>query len=221
MAALIVVFPVFLFLSRWLNRQMATDPTRKELKIYKWLVYFTLFISAITIIVDLITLIYNFLGGELTARFGLKVLVVLIVGLGIFGYYLWHLRSDMAAVAGKRRGLFWFAIAMMLISLGLSFVIAGSPATARKQKLDQQKVQELQNTQWQIQDEYNRTQKLPPTVQMYEYHVTGASTYQLCEEFNLPTVTQPTQDPWWHDAGHFCYDLDAKSIPNTPKRPAL
>ena len=35
----------------------------------KWLVYFTLFISAITIIVDLMIFVYNFLDGELTVKF--------------------------------------------------------------------------------------------------------------------------------------------------------
>src|SRR3989338_1937406 len=102
MAVLIVVFPVFLFLARWISKEIAREPARKELRIYKWLVYLTLFVSAVTIVVDLIVLIYNFLGGELTTRFGLKVLIVLVVALGVFGYYLWHLRSDVAATAKKR-----------------------------------------------------------------------------------------------------------------------
>lgn len=139
MAALIVVIPLFLFLSRWINREIARDPVRKEFRIYKWLVYLTLFVSAATIVVDLITLIYNFLGGELTARFGLKVIVVLVVALAIFGYYLWHLRVNLAAETKKRKILLWFSILAILASLVAGFWLVGSPGKARQQRLEQEK----------------------------------------------------------------------------------
>lgn len=164
MSALIVVFPVFLFLTRWISGEIARDPSRKELRIYKWLVYLTLFVSSVTIVVDLVTLIYNFLGGELTARFGLKVVVVLVVALAIFGYYLWHLRSDLAVSAKKRLLLLWLSIVIMLGSIVLGFFFVGSPTKARAQKFDEQRISDLQQLQWQVINHWQQKGELPETL---------------------------------------------------------
>ena len=43
---------------------------------------------------DLITLVYNVLGGELTVRFVLKVITVAAIASTVFGYYLWDLRRE-------------------------------------------------------------------------------------------------------------------------------
>ena len=56
----------------------------------------TLVIAAGALIGDTTTLVYNLLGGELTLRFVLKVLVVAFIAGGIFGYYLWDLRREEA-----------------------------------------------------------------------------------------------------------------------------
>ena len=65
----------------------------KELKVRKGLGYLTLFIAAILAIIDVSTLVYNLLGGEITIRFILKVLVVLAVAAVVFFYYLKEMRS--------------------------------------------------------------------------------------------------------------------------------
>ena len=93
-ASLIVAFPVYLWLSTLLATAIKKDADRKGSKVRKWLTYITLFIAAGVIIGDLITLLFNLLGGELTARFLLKVLTVLLIAGLIFGYYLWDLRQE-------------------------------------------------------------------------------------------------------------------------------
>ena len=173
MAVLIVVFPVFIFLARWISKQIAIDPERKELRIYKWLVYFTLFISAITVVVDLITLIYNFLGGDLTARFGLKMLIVLVVALAVFGYYLWHLRSDIAATVKKRKILTFATIVVIVGSIILGFFIVGSPASARAVKFDQQRINDLQNLQGEITNYWQQKRVLPANLNLLEDSLRG------------------------------------------------
>ena len=60
----------------------------------RWLTYLTLFVAAIVLVVDMITLVYNLLGGELSVRFLLKVLVAAVIAGSIFGYYLWGLRRE-------------------------------------------------------------------------------------------------------------------------------
>lgn len=93
-ASLIVAFPVYLWLSSLQSGAVRRDPEKKGSKIRKWLTYITLFVAAGVIIGDLITLLFNLLGGELTVRFFLKVMSVLLIAGLIFGYYLWDLRQE-------------------------------------------------------------------------------------------------------------------------------
>ena len=91
-SSLVVVFPLYVFMPRLLNKGYAANPSKRNLRIRKWLIYFTLFATALIIIGDLVTLINNFLGGELTVRFLLKILAVLFVTGSVMGYYIWELK---------------------------------------------------------------------------------------------------------------------------------
>ena len=92
-SALVVVFPVFLFTTRFLNKSYDANPTKRNLRIRKWLVYFTLFATAVVVIGDLVALIYNFLGGEITIRFFLEVLTIALIAGSIFFYYFHDVRK--------------------------------------------------------------------------------------------------------------------------------
>jgi hypothetical protein len=93
-SALLVAFPIYLWLSSMTMKSIKADPEKRGSKIRKWLTYITLFITAGILIGDLISLLFNLLGGELTARFMLKTLVVLVIAGTVFGYYLWDLRQE-------------------------------------------------------------------------------------------------------------------------------
>lgn len=95
-SSLIIAFPVFLFTSRLLGKAMRRDPSKRASRVRKWLTYLTLFLAGSVLLGDLIALVNNFLGGELGARFVLKVLTVGVIAGAIFGYYLWDLRSEEA-----------------------------------------------------------------------------------------------------------------------------
>ena len=93
-AALIIAFPVFAFVARRVSIDVARHPIKRLSAVRRWLTYITLFIAATALIGDTTTLVYHVLGGELTVRFMLKVLVVAFIAGGIFGYYLWDLRRE-------------------------------------------------------------------------------------------------------------------------------
>ena len=93
-SSLIIAFPIYFWLSSITRKATDKDVEKRSSKIRKWLTYITLFIAAGVIIGDLITLLFNLLGGELTVRFTLKVFSVLLIAGLIFGYYLWDLRQD-------------------------------------------------------------------------------------------------------------------------------
>ncbi len=93
-AAVIIAFPVFAFVSRHLAREVTRHPIKRLSPVRRWLTYLTLFVAACILIGDLTTLLYNLLGGELSVRFVLKVLVVGAIAGTAFGYYLWDLRHE-------------------------------------------------------------------------------------------------------------------------------
>jgi len=93
-AALIVAFPIFLLAAAKIARDIAHDPARRNSAIRKWLTNLTMLLAAAVLLADGITLVYNLLGGELTTRFLLKVLVVAVIAGVAFGYYSWSIKAD-------------------------------------------------------------------------------------------------------------------------------
>lgn len=92
LSMLIVLFPSYVGLSWYLNKSYEKNPEKRSIRIRKWLTYLTLSLAGITVAVDLITLIFNFLQGDLTTRFILKIVAVLFVAVSSFAYYLWDIR---------------------------------------------------------------------------------------------------------------------------------
>lgn len=92
-ASLVIMFPVYLLTTRYLGRSYEENPSKRNLRVRKWLLYFTLFLTALIILGDFVTLINNLLNGELTVRFLLKVVSVFFVAGSIFFYYFADLKK--------------------------------------------------------------------------------------------------------------------------------
>ncbi|MDP3958046.1 MAG: DUF5671 domain-containing protein [bacterium] len=202
-ASLLIIFPLYLFITWYLDREYLHFPEKKESTVRRWLVYFTLFVAGVGIVVDLIALINTFLGGEITTRFVLKALAALVVAGGVFGYYLTDLRRG----AGTRTYLFASG-AFVLVSVVLGFLVMGSPATQRSLRFDSMRISHLQQIQWQVANHWQQKQKLPAalseledaiqgivipkdpeTEEPYAYRVTNAAKneFELCATFDLPS----------------------------------
>ncbi len=93
-AAIIIAFPVFLFMARYIGEEIKRHPLKRLSPVRRWLTYITLFMSSATLLSDTTTLIYNLLGGDLTVRFLLKVVVVAAIAGSAFAYYLLDLRTE-------------------------------------------------------------------------------------------------------------------------------
>ncbi len=92
LACIIVAFPVYVFVMRYIIRESEGHPGKLESPIRKWLTYIALLIAACVVVGDLITFLTYFLRGELTARFVAKVTVVLVIAGGVFWYYMGSLQ---------------------------------------------------------------------------------------------------------------------------------
>jgi len=88
MASLIVLVPVTIVLMRFIRNDIARAAEKAELWVRRWALVFTVFIAGAMVVGDLIALINTFLGGDLTTRFILKILVVLFVAGGGFLHFL-------------------------------------------------------------------------------------------------------------------------------------
>lgn len=232
---LFVAIPFYL-LSAWLlAKDLKENPEKKEMKLNKWLIYFTLFVSAITIIIDLIVFVYRFLDGELSARFFLKVLVVLLVALAVFSYYIWDLkRKNIETKVNKILAI--LLLVLTLASIVAGFFIVGTPKDQRNRRFDDERIQNLQMIQSQIIDYWIRKQVLaenldvllndisfynipidPETNEKYEYNILGELSYELCANFstsNKDTKFEntfvkydyyPLDQNWEHEAGRICF----------------
>lgn len=92
-SSLIVAFPVYLYVASITGREVAQDPAKRASKVRRWLTYLTLFIASGVIIGDLIALLNDLLGGELTVRFLLKAVTIALIAGMTFLYYLRDLRT--------------------------------------------------------------------------------------------------------------------------------
>ena len=170
---MVIAVPVFIFTSWLLGKDLKKDPQRREYKLRKWLVYFTLFVSAVTIIVDLIKFVYSFLSGELTIQFVLKVVVVLLVALAVFGYYIWDLRRKDQETSKTPKKLAWVISFIVLTSVVAGFFIIGTPADQRAKRFDEQRISDLQMLQSQIVSFWIRKQSLPQELDDLQDSISG------------------------------------------------
>lgn len=249
LASLIIVFPVYVLVTRFLNNDLAKHPEKKELRVRRWLMYLTLSLAAVTIVIDLVTLLFNLLEGEFTTPFILKVLAVLVVALMVFKYYFFELRRESGAWAPARSIFRYSAIAIVLVSVVGAFFVVGSPETARLQRYDNQRINDLQGIQWQLVSYWQRKQALPPNLETlndpissymlpvdpeqkeYEYRALGGRSFELCATFSAEAVgeqmsmTRPVggvvNENWAHGAGRTCFtrSIDSDLYPPVKTAP--
>lgn len=231
----IVVFPVYIFIAWILGRDYKKNPAKRNIRARRVFMYLTLFASAITFIISLITLIYRFYSGDLTTQFVLKIVSVLAVAAAVFGYFLWDIRRR--NFESKKPKLFaWIAGGAMLVIVAAGFFIVGSPAKQRDIRFDDTRVQNLQAIQDQIIGYWQKKDKLPATLNdltdsisgfvapqdpetktAYGYKITGTLAFELCANFKTsgqtngaspyePIIrTSPYNYNWNHAAGLVCF----------------
>ena len=240
LASIIVGFPVFLLVTWNIVRGVRRQPERLESSVRKWLTYIALVITASTMIGDLVTFLAYFLRGDLDTRFVLKVITVLVIAGGVFGYYLDSLHRDSVSSARNR----WFAsAALALVAFGLvvGFTQIGSPFVQRTSSQDARRVSDLSaiaralNGRWVgrgLQDFI-----LPATIQdmarldlsggsitdpvtdrLYDYAPLSGTTYRLCADFAASSPAG-VSGQWRHDAGRYCFSLDARDPVEFVPRP--
>ena len=207
LATLIIVFPIFLLISYFWKHQEISGLGQIDAIIRKWLIYIILFLSAIVIVADLVTLVRYFVAGEITTRFILKVVTAFIVALVVGKYYIFEL-IDFKLLKVKRGAVFaTISTIFVFAAIVWSFMVMGSPMKQRLLRLDDRRVSDLQNIQWQVINYWQQKEKLPASLndlkdplsgftlpvdpefekgKVYEYKKLEKLKFELCATFALP-----------------------------------
>jgi len=214
-SSIIVAYPAYILTSKYLIKEYQVEPEKKNLRVKNWLEYLTLFGTAVIILIDVMTLVYYFLGGEITIRFILKIITVIFIAGVIFTYYLIIVKENLA----KKRAIviriiFWLSTVAIVASIVGGYLSVGSPSLARSNKFDQMRIDNLSLIQNEIINYWSRTRKLPADIgelanvnqtsypvdpetnTPYEYNLTGELTFDLCANFDQakqPSTSGPTQ----------------------------
>jgi hypothetical protein len=204
-ATLIIVFPVYLVLSYFWRKTSQGELLSWDITIRKWMIYLILFVAAVVIIVDLVTLVRYFVSGEITVRFIFKILGTLVVAKLIGWYYIFEMNPKVGFNIPLPKVL---AAVSSLFVLGLiiwSFTLIGSPKMQRALRFDERRIQDLQSIQWQVINYWQQKEKLPEKLsdladpissyvipvdpeinagKVYEYTPKEKLSFELCATFS-------------------------------------
>src|SRR5512139_1679093 len=145
-ASLLIAFPLYFAAMRIWFRKFREDEGRTESGLTRWLTYLVLLVTSVTIVGDLIAVLFKLLQGEATARFLLKALTILVIAGIIFGFYTLERRKIQYRREIPRTTFQYFGWAVTgIVALGLilGFLAAGSPETARMRAFDMQREADL------------------------------------------------------------------------------
>lgn len=145
-ASLVIAFPLYLVTLRLWFRKFRDDPGVTESALSKWLTYLVLLIASVTIVGDLIAVLFSLLQGEYSMRFLLKALAILVIAGLILGFYVLErlkiqYRRDVPRPVLRAFG--WSAASLVVIGILVGFFAAGSPETARKLAFDAERAANL------------------------------------------------------------------------------
>lgn len=193
-ATLIVMFPIYVGLSWYTSSTIKKFHYKQDLPVRKIMVYCTLFISILTLVGTLVSVIYTYLGGELSIRFGFKALSVFVVALSLLGYYYYSLRRN------YQNASLIPVIVTVLASLGVvasivwSISVIGTPGEMRLKKIDSTRLSDISRIQSEVLNRVQMTDKLPVTLSELNNAFQG---YQVPtdpvthEAYGYRVVTQP------------------------------
>ncbi len=228
---IIVLFPVFIFLS-WLAQKMyATDTEGKYTKGRRDVIYFNLAIAGAVIIGCLITVIYFFIDGQdITTAFLLKTVSLFLVSAVVLAYYAQELKNQLSSPERKAWVIASAILTVLVIIVG--FLALGSPRALRAMRDDQTRIQNLQTIQSSIVRHWQSKNVLPQTIEQsqdslgyynlptdprtgvsYEYKVTGGTSFELCATFEANPdpasirsyAAMSDFDRWDYKKGRTCF----------------
>lgn len=165
-SALLISAPIFYIINRLINRGLQIKELDQESGIRRWLTYFILLVSSVTVLGIFISIVNNFLNGELTLSFALKALTMLIISGSVFSFYLYDIRRADATKKDKIVKIFFISsLTLVLVAFISALFFVESPKEARDRRLDQLVINRIYNLESAVSTYFETKKVLPDTLE--------------------------------------------------------
>lgn len=218
-ALLVVFFPTYAYLTRRVNVIRRTEGN-SYLPLTKWLIYLSLLVGGVVILGDLVSVIYNFLNGDLTLRFTLKAITVLGVVGAAFLYYTYDARGYWLTHESESKQYGMVTAVIVLVAVVGGYMQIDSPGEVRAAQTDERQINDLRRIQTDIVNYFTVNGTLPESIDVavkgepvvapegrdaYTYTIVGPYTFALCATFAEGTSATDMSYPY--------YDTYQKGVP--------
>lgn len=203
LAVLLILFPVYVWTVRRLKTSIEKEPKKEEARSRRWMINFTIFIAAIIILGSFVSIVFRFLEGELTVRFLSKAILMLIISGVVIGFYRDFLRLEDNKRSKRMKVVSIAAVLLVVLVVISGFWFSDSPFDKRSIRIDQERIQDLNNLQSAIYEDWRATGSLPSSLEeisspwfsedtfydpitgeMYGYNVLDERNFELCATFD-------------------------------------
>lgn len=217
LSAILVSAPIYLAVTRQINKNLATGALDSQAAIRRWLTYLILLVTSFVMIGWAIGVVNNFLNGDLALKFILKSVTVLAIAGIIFSYYLYDIRRENLQEQKNKIITAYFYVACLA---ALAIFIAGiffveSPKEARDRRIDTETINRMSTLANAIQQYYDENKALPEnlaaldavstlftkddllnplTKNQFVYNVLSDKKYELCSDFLRDSMKDNTVD---------------------------
>lgn len=214
---LVITVPIAIILSYWMRKQKEKR-NEAENPVTKFTIGATIIATGITVAGSIFSIIYQFLEGDITNRFLVKVASILIIAVVLFIYYRAIYKESVNTTKYQK----FFAISSSIFILALciyGIAITGTPSQIRKEKFDDRRLSDLSIIQNQVLSYWQNHDRLPEhlldttdvlsniaipsdpkTGNPYRYEIvtqsenvgasTTAATFRLCSTFETEKVAK-------------------------------
>lgn len=233
-SALIIATPIFFVTQTLINKGLRSGELDKESGVRRWLTYFILLVSSVTMLGVFIGVINNFLAGEFTFSFILKAISMLIISGTVFAFFLYDIKRDNVTEKNLTMKIFFGAsLALIVATFVAAWFFIESPALTRAKRLDQNLVNNLNTVENAVNSYKEKHKKLPENLEELKnekdiylnqlslvdsengapiiYQKTGDKSFELCATFRTdnknvdPRTEYSYGDPSkMHEKGYQC-----------------
>jgi len=223
-SALLIATPIFYYVSSLIHKGFRRGELEKNSAIRRWLTYFILLVTSLIILGVFISVINNFLAGELTGRFIFKALTMIFIAGLTFSFYFYDIKREDPERSDKVIKIFFVStLLLVIIIFTAAWFFIESPSVTRARRLDQDLVQNMINIENSVNSYYNLNKKLPDsleslqadrgvyldkdslsdpaTKELINYQKEGERTFSLCATFRTDSLTENNKQLMRYEAG--------------------
>jgi len=165
-SALFIAAPVYFFIMRLINRGLREKELDLESPLRRWLTYFIILIASVIILGVFVGVINSFLSGELTTRFILKAVSMLVMAAIVFFYYFYDTKRQSVQKKDKVvRWSGWASAGLVLAVFVSAWFFVEAPSVARAKRLDQVLLNNIYQLENSVNTYYSQYNRLPATLE--------------------------------------------------------